>query len=157
MAKASKYKVFNINSKIRFRINPEYSERICDYWSEKYDRKETLLSLFGIADQDGFRTCQAWEFIKYIGPFIEFGSNPPVETSVYFLSDELCDCDTNSLSVKQLDFIEAICRVLNITEPTGLSRSEARSWILDHISGYNERLEYLSSFRNYDWSMPNGD
>lgn len=157
MAKTSKYKVFNINSKIRFIINPEYTKRICDYWSEKYGRKETLLSLFGIADQNGFRTCQAWEFIKYIGPFMELGSTPPVETSVYFLSDELCDCDINLPSAKQLNFIKAICKVLDITEPTRLNRSEARNWISDHISDYNKQLEYLNSFESYDWSMPNGD
>lgn len=155
--KLSKYKSFNINNKIRFRINPEYTEEICDYWSEKYNSKETLQSLFGITDQDGFRTCQAWVFIKYIGPFMSVGGNPPVETSVYFLSDELCDCDINPPSIKQLDFIKAICKVLDITEPTGLSRSEARGWISDHINDYNKQLEYLSSFENYDWSMPNGD
>lgn len=83
------YKAFNINYNITFKIEPEYEEEICEYWSEFYKSKQTLDLLFGKMDKDGYRTCQTWEFIRHIGPFIRMGFKPPFETTVYFESKNL--------------------------------------------------------------------
>ena len=60
-------------------------------------------------------------------------------------------------STKQLDFIDVICKVLEIPKPRCLNMTEARNWISEHIDAYYKQLEYIKEFECYDWSMPNGD
>lgn len=83
-----KYKAFNINCKIKFKINPKAEEEICNYWAIIYNENMTLDKLFGKPDEEGYRACQTWTFIEYIGPFIKIGE-PPIETTVYFESKNL--------------------------------------------------------------------
>lgn len=85
----NKYKAFNINYDIRFKVNPKYENEICEYWSKEFNTPQTLDSLFGKEDTDGYRECQTWIFMKYISPFIYIGYEPPFETTVYFKKEYL--------------------------------------------------------------------
>lgn len=60
-------------------------------------------------------------------------------------------------SDKQLQFIDIICKVLEIPKPRCLNMTEARNWISGHIDDYQLQLNHIKEFENYDWSMPNGD
>lgn len=154
-----KYKAFNINNDVKFKINPLVEKDICDYWSDVYNSKETLDSLFGKEDEDGYRSCQTWVLIKYIGPFIRVECKPAIETTVYFMEKNLSDYtfDKRPPTQKQIDFIEAICRVLELRVPMITNITKAKDWISSHIDEYHTELKHLKEFENYDWSMPNGD
>lgn len=84
-----KYKAFNVNNNIRFKLNPKYNFGISNYWTAKYGEKQTIEKLFGEVDEEGYITCQTWEFIKYMAPFVNLGSEPPFETTVYFEEKDL--------------------------------------------------------------------
>lgn len=154
-----KYKAFNINNNVKFKVNPNMEKEICHYWSGKYHSKNTLDSLFGKADEDGYRTTQMWSLIQYIGPFISLGSVLVIETTVYFKEKDLSDYsfDKKPPTKKQMDFIDVICRVLGLREPTITNMTQARTWISNHIDEYHTEINRINEFENYDWLMPNGD
>lgn len=153
-------KSFNINNKVRFIVTKEWSNRICEYWSERHHEDITLDKLFGIEDIYGYRSCQLWVLMEYIGPLIRMGELPPIHTEILIKENNLHDMvspDKRPPTVKQLDFICVICKVLEIEKPKCDSRNEARFWISEHIEEYHHQLDYLRDFENYDWNMPNGD
>lgn len=156
---SKKYKAFNINCDVKFKVNPDMEEKICKYWRGIYRDNISLDSLFGKADEDGYRTTQMWSLIKYIGPFTSLGLTPAIETTVYFKEKDLSDYsfDRRPPTKKQMDFIDVICRVLELREPTITNMTQAQTWISNHIDDYHTEINRIKEFENYDWSMPNGE
>lgn len=83
------YKAFNVNDQVRFKIDKDIGEKICEYWTKRYDQKQTLDLLFGEEDKDGYRSCQLWILMRYAGPFCGLSLTPPFETTIYFKSKDL--------------------------------------------------------------------
>lgn len=58
------------------------------------------------------------------------------------------------ITKKQINFIEQICKVLDIENPNCKTKEDAQKWISEHINEYKKELPYC--FYNWENEMSNG-
>lgn len=77
-----KYRVFNANYSIKFKVDDEQKEKFNKYWTNKMGENFYFEKIFSRIDDDGYVETQLWHFMLYFGPLIRLGYNPPFNLDI---------------------------------------------------------------------------